>query len=226
MTRRVTVLVSCLVAAFAVSAVVAAISSATMVLPVFSGTATSGTGSSTTAKLTVKGGASVTCTASSDSLTFNSGSRDLGPGSLSFTTCSQGGEECHSLGGSGNSISVTGEWHLVLFVKGGVDGHYFLFLLPSFGVHLECPAAAVKLLLVTGDVLGSITQKSGSTTEFTVKVSSTATAQEFSEFENEAGTAVKAKLETVQEGTGAAKESLENAEAGVLKFSTATAIEK
>jgi hypothetical protein len=226
MSRRIALLAPCFVAVLAASAVVAAISSATMVLPVFSGTATSGTGSSGTAKLTVKGGASFTCTASSDSLTFKSGSRDLGPGSLSFSVCTQGGEECHSLGGSGTTISVTGEWHLVLFVKGGVDGHYFLFLLPSFGLHWECPAAAVKLLVLTGDVLGSITQKSGSTTEFTVKISSTATAQEFSEFENEAGTAVKAKLETVQEGSGAAKESFENMEAGVLKFGSATAIEK
>jgi hypothetical protein len=224
MTRRVTVLVACLVAAFAVSAVVAAVSSATMVLPLFTGTATAGTGTSTTAKLTVKGGASITCTSSSDSLTVGS-PRNTGTGSLEFKSCTQGGEACHSLAGSGEIIKATGEWHLVLFTKSSTDGHYFEFSLPSFGIHIECPSATVKLLLVTGNVLGSIAQKSGSTNEFTVKVSSTATAQEFSEYENEAGTAVKVSLATSQEG-GATKESFENAEMGTLKFSTTTAIEK
>jgi hypothetical protein len=225
MTRTVTILALCLIAAIAAAAAIAATSSAAMVLPVFSGTSANPTGSSSITRLSIKGGVSVSCEADSYSLAFTS-SRHLGDATLTFTTCGQGGEECHNLGNTENVIQITGEWHLVLFVKGGVDGHYFLFLIPSFGVHIECPAAAVKLLVVTGSVLGSITQKTGSTTEFSVKVSSTATAQEFSEFENEAGTAVKAKLETVQEGVGAAKESFANVEGGVLKFGSATAIEK
>jgi hypothetical protein len=225
MTRRVTILASCLIAAFAVSDAIATLSSGAMVLPGFSGTDTSFTGSSGTAKLTIKGGASVTCTSTSQSLTFNNGNRHLGPAKLEFKGCTQGGENCRSLGlVAGNTITYTGEWHLVLFVRGGVDAHYYLFLTPSFGIHYECPNAAVRLLTRIGDIEGVIVQPLGSTTLFSVKESSTSTAQEFSEFENEAGTALKAKLETSQEG-GADKETFENIENDVLSFELATSIE-
>jgi hypothetical protein len=224
MTRRVTILVSGLIAALTATAALAAISSATMTLPTFSGAATPATGDSTTAKLTLKGGHSVTCTSSSESLTFNSGSRNLGPISLHFSGCTQGGEECHSLGDTGEAILLTGEWHLVLLAK-PTDMHFLLLLLPSFGVHIECPPGLIKLLLVTGSVLGLITQKAGSTTEFSVIVNSTATGQEYTEYENDGGTVVNAHLKTVQEGSGAENEAFENAEKGLLSFNSATSIE-
>jgi hypothetical protein len=224
MTRKVTLLVSCLIAALAATAALAAISSATMTLPTFSGTATPGTGDSTTVKLTVKGGASLTCTSSTESLTFNSGSRNLGPATLHFEGCEQLEGECHSLGATGKMILLTGEWHLVLDLN-PKDEHFLLFLLPSFGVHIECPNSPVKLLVVTGSVLGLITLKAGSTTEYSVIVKATATAQEYTEYENDGGTVVNAHLKTVQEGTGEAKESLENAEKGLLSFPAATSIE-
>jgi hypothetical protein len=224
MSRKVTMLALCLVAAFAVSGVVSALASAAMELPKFTGTATSGTGTNGAGKLSVEGGASITCTSSSDTLAVGS-SRNEGTGTLDFSGCAQGGEACNSLADPAGTILSTGEWHLVLFTKSSVDGHYFLFVLPTAQLHIECAKSAVKLLLIAGNVLGSITQKSGSTTAFTVKVSSTEKAQEFSEYENNGGTAVKASLKTSQEG-GKAKASFENAEEGVLTFGSATAIEK
>jgi hypothetical protein len=224
MTRRVAALAACLIAALAATAALAAISSASMTLPTFSGSVATAAGDSGNAKLTVKGGASIPCESSSESLTFNSGSRNLGPISLHFSGCTQGGEECHSLGDTTGAILFTGEWHLVLDLN-PKDEHFILLLLPSFGVHIECPAAGVKLLLVTGSILGLITLKAGSTTEYSVIVKSTATAQEYTEYENDGGTVVNAQLKTSQEGTGEPKESFENAEKGLLSFNSATSIE-
>jgi hypothetical protein len=223
MTRRVAALAACLIAALAATAALAAISSASMTLPTFSGSATPATGDSTTTKLTVEGGASIPCTSSSESLTFNSGSRNLGPATLHFEGCEQLEGECHSLGDAGKMILLTGEWHLVLDLN-PKDEHFLLLLLPSFGVHLECPNSPTKLLLVTGSVLGLITLKAGSTTQYSVIVKATATAQEYTEYENDGGTVVNAQLNTSQEG-GAAKKSFEKAEAGLLSFGSATSIE-
>jgi hypothetical protein len=228
MTRKVAILAACLITALTATAALAATTNAAMTLPTFNGTATSATGDGGAGQFSVKGGASLKGTSTSGSFTFNSGSRNLGPGSLTFEGVTQGGESCHELGLEVTSLTVkfTGEWHLVLFVKGGVDDHYFLFLLPSFGVHVECPNAAVKLLTVFGSVLGLISQKTGSTTQFSLKVLAPGTppVQEFSEYENDAGTAVKAKLETSQEN-GARKESTENVVESLIEFPTATAIE-
>jgi hypothetical protein len=226
MTRKVAILAACLITALTATAALAATSNAAMTLPTFSGTATEGKGDDGASKFSVKGGASLIDTSGSGSGTFNSGSRNLGPGSVTLLGLTQGGEPCHELGlaASSTTVAFTGEWHLVLFVKGGVDDHYALFLLPSFGVHVECPAAAVKLLTVFGSILGLISQKTGSTRQFSVKVLAPGGVQEFSEYENDAGTAVKTKLETSQEN-GARKESFENIEAGLVEFPTATSIE-
>jgi hypothetical protein len=226
MTRKVAILAACLITALTATAALAATTNAAMTLPTFNGTATKGTGDGTNGKFAVKGGASLVSTSTSGSFTFNSGSRNLGPGTLTFLKVLQGGEPCHDLNlvAELETVLFTGEWHLVLFVKGGVDDHYFLFLLPSFGVHIECPNAAVKLLTVFGSVLGLISQKTGSTTQFSLKVLAPGSVQEFSEYENDAGTAVKAKLETSQEN-GALKPSTENVEGGLIEFESATAIE-
>jgi hypothetical protein len=227
MTRKVAILAACLITALTATAALAAITNAAMTLPTFSGTATSGTGDSGAGKFSIKGGASLTGTSGSGSFTFNSGSRNLGPGTATSLGVLQAAEfPCHELGlvATSTTITATGEWHLVLFVKGGVDDHYALFLLPSFGLHIECPGAPVKLFTVFGSVLGLISQKTGSTTQFSVKVLAPGGVQEFSEYENDAGTAVKAKLETSQEN-GALKASTENVEAGLSEFPSATSIE-
>jgi hypothetical protein len=222
MTRRATVLASCLIAVFAVSAVISALASASMTLPTFSGTAaTSGTGTGGKGALTVSGGASIKCESASASYTL--ATRNSGPVTIDFATCTQGGEECHSLGDTGGVILVTGTWHLVLDVKSSVDGHYALGELSS--LHVECPKSAVKLLLVAGTLLGSTSAHAGSEKVYGLTVKDNGgTAQEFSEYENNAGTAVKTGLTTQQEG-GKAKESFEEATENTLTFNGSTKIE-
>jgi hypothetical protein len=228
MTRKVTVLATCLVAAFAISAVIAAVSSASMTLPVFSGTAAEATGSSAAGTLSVEGSAAIKCSSSgSDKLTFESGSRHLGPGSITFSGCKEGGEPCFSLGGSGETITTTGTWHLVLRTVSSVDSHLFLFLVSE--IHIECPKGAIKLFLISGDVAGLVSQKTGSTTAFglTVKtVSGEGKVQEYSEFENEAGTGVKTELGVKEEGGAKAKKGFEESAENVLTFTGTTSIEK
>jgi hypothetical protein len=230
MTRKVTVLATCIVAAFAISAVIAAISSASMVLPVFSGTATEASGTSGAGALSVEGGATIKCASSGgDTLVFESGSRHLGSGSIKFGTCTEAGEKCFSLGGTEASeeIVTTGTWHLTLRTVSGTDSHLFLFLVSA--IHIECPKAAVKLFLISGDVAGLISQKTGSTTAFGLTVATvggSGKVQEYSEFENEAGTGVKTALAVGQEGSSKTKAGFEESKENVLTFTGTTAIEK
>jgi hypothetical protein len=72
-----------------------------------------------------------------------------------------------------------------------VDMHYLLFVLPPPGLHIECPKSAVKLMLISGEVLGLIVQKAGSKTAFEVNLSSTETAQEYTEYETMVGRMLK-----------------------------------
>jgi hypothetical protein len=228
MNRRVTVLVACLTAAIAASAAIAAISTAAMVLPVFSGTDTTFTGEANAGSLSVAGGAKVLCAkAGSTSTGTVEASRNLGTGTIIFEGCSEGGEKCASLGlaESTAKIEVTGTWHLVLLTK-PTDVRYFLFLFNN--VHFECPKATVKLFLATGDVDGLIAQAVGlpDVFNFTVKtVGGEGKVQEYSEFENNAGTGIKTKIEVSQEG-GKAKEGFEESTLNTLIFPLVTSIEK
>jgi hypothetical protein len=215
----------CLAVALALSIVVAATASASMVLPQFSGSAASATGDTGESIVSAEGGAAVQCKSSSDSLTVGA-SRNEGTATLDFSTCVLESELCNSLADAAGSILVTGEWHMVLMTKGGIDGHYFLFVVPSAGLHVECPHAAVKLLLFEGEFLGSIAQKAGSTTQFSLKVASAGKAQEFSEYENNSGTAVRVSLKVQPEGSGKPKAIFLNFEEGELVFGSATSIEK
>jgi hypothetical protein len=229
MNRKVMGLMVCLVAAFAVSAVASAVASAvTMTLPVFSGTATSYTGTSGRGLLSIEGGASISCSADTASGTFGS-TRSEGPGSITFTGCqestAEGAPKCKSLAGTLGTITSTGTWNLVLKLDGSTDLHYLQFLLPIAGLHIECPGGTVTLFLILGAALGAITQKTGSTTSFSVKVSSTTNVQEFSEYENDSGTLVKVSLKVGEEG-GKEKAGFENDEEGLIDFPSATSIEK
>jgi hypothetical protein len=141
MNRRVMGFLMCLVAAFAVSAMASAVASATnMTLPVFSGSVASYTGSSGPGKLSVEGGAAISCTKDSGSGTFGS-TRSEGPGSITFTGCTESSAEgappCKSLAGTAGTITSTGTWNLVLKLDGSTDLHYLQFLLPVAGLHME-----------------------------------------------------------------------------------------
>jgi hypothetical protein len=211
-------------AAFAVTAAVAAISSAAMVLPVFSGTDKAATGSSSAVLLRIEGGATFKCSSSASNSLEVESNRHLGPGAINFAGCTQGGEQCRSLGGTLGTISATGTWHLVL--NGSTDIHLFLFLFTP--VHIECPNATVKLLLVTGKVAGKIVQKAGTKELFEISIGTVGNegkVQNFSEYENEAGTGIKTTLEVQQEG-GKNKKAFEESANNELNFELTTSIEK
>jgi hypothetical protein len=227
MNRKVTGLLLCLVAVFAVSAVVAALASATtMELPKWTGTDTTFTGSSGKGSLEIEGAAAIACTADSATGAV-AASRNEGTGTITFTGCKESsapnGNECRSLGGTLGTISSTGTWNLVLRTISGTDHHYFDFVLPSQGLHIECPLAPVELFLITGSALGSLVQAGAN--NFTIKVSSVSGKQEISEYENNSGTLVKDSLSVTEEGGSKAKSAAENDE-GLLEFPLATSIEK
>jgi hypothetical protein len=224
MKSRAVTLASCVIAALAVFVVISALASAAMTLPSFSGTgaikATSSSGSGT---LKIAGGASILCENATGEFALESGSRKLGTFSVDFNTCTQGGQQCRSLGDALATILVTGSWHLVLDIQNGTDGHYILILLHE--LHIECPGAAIKLLLVLGDLMGSIAGQAGNEKEFGVTIKDGGgVAQEFSEFENDAGTGVDTGLDTSQEG-GKQKTSFEESEENLLTFNNNTKIE-
>jgi hypothetical protein len=221
-------LVSSFVVALGVSATVPVTVSASMTLPVFSGFNREAVGSTGTVSVTAEGGATVDCTKSSTDFQFGAGSRNEGPGTLDFSTCTLGGEPCKSLADASGSLLVTGTWHLVLMTKSGIDGHYFLFVVSPAKLHVECPFSAVKLLLFEGAFLGLIAQRPKSTTAFDVTVKTIngqGTRQEFTEYENDAGTGVGVRVKVSQEG-GALKEIRLEFDSDELEFESATSIEK
>jgi hypothetical protein len=222
MTRKVTVLTSCLIATFAALAVISALASASMTLPEFSGTAaTEGKGSGGAGKMTISGGASLIGTSGTGTYALEPGSRRSGTFTADINGVTQGGEECRSLGDTGGIILVTGSWHLVLWLTGASDKH--LILASGHELHIECPKSAVKLLLVSGQGLGSIAALSGSKTEFGVTVKDNGTNQEFTLYENDAGTGIDVTLETSQEG-GKQKPSFLEAEHNLLTVNGNTEI--
>ena len=231
MNRKLTVLATCLIAALTTTAIIAAISSAAMTLPTFSGAEVEFKGEGNEGTLTVQGGASIVCASAGTGTTGAVESpRHLGRGTIAFNNCTEGekGEKCFSLGGTeaANNITVTGTWHLTLRTRSSVDQHFFLVLFNN--IHIECPKAPVKLFLINGDVQGLITQAPGSTTAFNFTVKSTvpkSSIQEYSEFENEAGTGIKTEIVVSQEGSAKTKSGFEESTLNTIKFAGTTSIE-
>ena len=224
MTRKLTALVSCLAVVFVVSAIVSAMSSASMALPTFSGTQETAEGTSARLLIFIQGAQVYVCTAGTYTISGQV-NRNLGTIDLDDKSCTQGGEPCNSLGDASGVILITGTWHLVLrtFI---IDTHFFLILLNE--LHIECGKSAIKLILLTGNWQGSIAQKTGSKTAFGVTVRSVGGAgkvQEFSEFENDAGTGVKTAISASEEGSSKAKSAVEESEENVLTFPGETGIE-
>jgi hypothetical protein len=116
------------------------------------------------------------------------------------------GEECHSLGDKPGVILTGGKWQMVLDTLAGADSRLILF--EPAEVHIECKVLT-SLVLVKGKVLGKITGPRG--TEFIINTAATsATGQEFKQYENNSGTFVTTQLLSgTNEGTFA--ESGENA---------------
>ena len=197
-------------------AAAASLASGAMVLPGFLNPETA-TLASTKGALSVEGGASVTCEKDLGHATFNASSTNLGPFTLDFEECTQGGEPCMSLGDLSLTILTSGEWHLVLLE--GTPMKWFILFLPK-ETHIECPGAAVKLLLVKGSILGLLELKSGEKAKkFNVKLGQANGVQSEKFYENNAGEKITSELTTSQEGGKAKKSGLES-EGDAFEFAT------
>ncbi len=172
-----------------------------MVLPSFS-VQTSGTSSSGPGVLF--GATEIKCRKDRD--LFGAVSKSLGTYDINFEECETLGSRCRSLGqvaGSG-TILTTGEYHLVLETLGGRDLRLIWFLVGT--LHIECEILGTTLVVVTGNVLGSIEAQGATRKEFLIHVRATRTAQEITSYENDSGTLVAAAglLAAVNEGTARA----------------------
>jgi hypothetical protein len=150
-------------------------------------------------------------------------SRNEGTGRIDFKGCELEKTRCFSVGDSAGTVLVSGSWHLVLKTTSGVDKHLFLFVLPTTGLSVECPGTLFGELLLTGGILGSIVEKSGSVQDFTLNIDSSGAMQEYTEYENNSGTLVDISLKVSLEGRKPRPILLGSEE--TLEFSGATSIE-
>jgi hypothetical protein len=188
--RQLRILGSAVIMALTLGASAAAPASAASILPEFA-TATSATVSAGEGKLTLES-TSVTCKKSTG--TFGAGTR-LGTFKIDFKECKSAGSECKGLGQSTELIEWKGEWHLVsLLAKRDHDELWLL--LPasdnSSAVHIEC-ASLGTLMLLWGNVLGSIEEISGRTFKLSIETAGGGATlkQTVGEFGNNSAATVK-----------------------------------
>jgi hypothetical protein len=218
-----------LVAVCALGVMTAAAASAnSTVLPEFS-TTSAATGTSGEGTLSLEG-TTITCEKNSDETTATS--KKLGTFRILFGGCKGGGKPCRSLGqaaGSG-TIETTGEYHLVSL--GTNRTHYLIWFLlgastNTGALHLECESAAIGLLLVWGNVLGLIEEKSGTTYKLNVESvgGGPTLKQAVVTYGNNSGEeitvlGIKGRLTN----TGTERNGGESSEENLLAFATATTI--
>ena len=173
-------------ASLSVSAIPAASASAEVVgLPEFS-VETKFTGTIGSSKLGLSG-AEITCTSGTEE--GSPGSKQDGTLAIDYKGCKLSGTPCHSLGDTGEQILVSGSYAIVR-LKSKSAG-----IVISVGeVHVECESLKT-LVVVRGEVLGSITPFNTKTTKYQVTVKAKEGKQEFTEYENSSGAKEKASLE-------------------------------
>jgi hypothetical protein len=205
-----------LISLFAFAAMTAVTASAAhMTLPEFV-TKAGYKGTSGAGVLTSSGGEEIKCSAGTNSGGMES-SRKLGTFSLTFTGCEAkvllSTEKCNTSGDAAGTILTTGTWHLVLWLNRAQTIHIqFQWLLVPL-TKLECGSLAK--IETKGNLLGEISPGDNVLTKhYRLIVNATATAQEFTEFENENGTIVGAELLSNLDGGsfGKATEKSENNE--------------
>jgi hypothetical protein len=160
-----------LTAVYAICVLTAAAASAnSTVLPEFS-TTSSSTGTGGEASLSLEG-TTLSCENNRDETTATS--KKLGTFRILFGGCKAGGKACHSLGQAAGSETeeLTGEYHLVSL--GSNRTHYLIWFLlgastNTGALHLECESAAIGLLLLWGNFLGLIEEKSGTTYKINIE---------------------------------------------------------
>jgi hypothetical protein len=196
--RRLNMLGLSVLAGCALTAVVASAASA-VVLPEFTVESKS-TGTSETVKFNLTG-ASIICVIAFMNATPTSHMKSKGL--IWLLGCLLKSEECHSLGDTAENILIgmegtEAEFHLVR-LSSGSSGIWVL----KPPTHILCKSSSL-LVKWQGNMLGAVTPILTKTTKFLVNVNVVAGKQEITEFENDAGEKVKAKLEGSING-GAAK---------------------
>jgi hypothetical protein len=183
-----------LCAALALSGLAASTTSAAfMFLPEFAiGTGWTGTGDE--ARLGTASGNEIRCKAATNAGTTEA-SKKLGTFVLEFTGCTSekpiAGATCKSRGDAAETILTVGTWHLVLTMISSIDHHLIWLLMAPFVT--DCSIFEFKM---NGNLLGSITPANALTKVYHIEVNvSLAHRQEFTTFENDSGTRVKASLE-------------------------------
>jgi hypothetical protein len=185
------------------------------ILPEFS-KVTTGSGTSGKGSLLLEG-ATISCESGTSKLSATS--TKLGTFAIVFSGCKSVSKPCRSLGqaaGSG-TIETTGEYHLVSLLT--ERKHYEVWFLlaatdSTAALHLECEAAAVGLVLVWGNFLGLIEEKSNRTFKLNVEREGEGASvkQKITGFGNNGGTETKAAGLKGKIGTGVEKPAGEESE--------------
>jgi len=194
MMHRVKTICLALIAMFALC-VVASASASAAELPEFT-VETAGTVTNGEVEFTSKGG-EIKCAKSTGSTTEGLTQSTY---TISFKTCVEltlgEGSECHSLGDPSGTILTGGTWRLV-----GGRGNTSIWAMAPSELHIECKnksGTTMLLMLLQGDVAGSITPRGVRTGRFSIRVSTKGEAkieQEDPGYENDEGKEVGAKLE-------------------------------
>jgi hypothetical protein len=185
----------CAFVASVMGAVGAANVYATSALPEFSH-ATAATGTTGLIKLTTGGGAAINC--SKGAIKLGAGTK-LGTFAIDAKECKSLSKPCLGLAQEPELIESTGEWHLVS-LKTERKSYEIWFLLASTdgatAVHIECLIPVGTLLLIWGNWLGLIEEKSERTFKINIETegSGVTLKQKFTEFGNNSGEAVTASL--------------------------------
>jgi opacity protein-like surface antigen len=218
--KRFTILGLAVLAVLAVSAMASA-SAWAVALPEFE-TLTNLTATSGAGKLNLTG-AGIKSTSAKTTVTATS--KTEGTFDIMFEKATLGGEECHSLGDVAELILVLGKLRLVRNVGGGKA---LVLFIPN-ETHIECKFAATLVLIKAGSltqgILGELTPVLTLATAYTLKVVVTGGIQEFTKYEEDAGTAATVKFEGSINGGAFKAATLEQAANSVTAL-TATKIVK
>jgi hypothetical protein len=215
--KRIAVLGITVLAALAFTAIASSAAFA-VELPEYE-TQTNFTGTSAASKLNLTG-AGIKC--ASAATTGTASSKQHATGTITYSTCTLGGEECHSLGDPAGIILVE-VLFILLRLKTADPG--VLFGLDK-ALHIECKFAGTLVLIPaenasnTEGILGLITPILTATKEYKVAVNVSAGVQEVTQFENDAGEKVTVKFEGSINGGAFKAATLEQASNAVTTAST------
>jgi hypothetical protein len=189
------------------------------VLPEFS-TETAANGTSGKNSLDLEG-TDLECESSTTAL---GAGHKLGTFTITFHSCKASSKACTGLGESSGSVGISGTWHLVSSLADRTQYEiWFLIVVP--GAHIECESTGIGLVVLLGNLLGSIEATSERTYKVDVTRAST-TKQSIEEFGNNSGETVKASGLKGKFGTGSERIATEELESDLLSMTSLTSIKE